>query len=179
MLDFLQHSTVDTKLIVTLLMFFIAVIIHISVRKITRRLAKKNKIREERRLVLSRTISISQFTLVLILIIIMWNVAPENIWVAFTSVFGIIGVGLFAQWSFLSNTFAAVLLFYNSPFRTGDYIVVDDGALKIEGGVISMTMFYVHVETTAGNFAALPNNFLLQRAVIKLKKENIPPKVNK
>ena len=83
-----------------------------------------------------------------------------------TSILGVIGIAFFAGWSLLSNTFAAFLLFYASPFKMEDEITVLDGPNTVTGKVVNMTLFFVFVEDAEGNRVTVPNNIVLQRAVM-------------
>ena len=79
----------------------------------------------------------------------------------------VIGIAFFASWSFLSNVFAGLLLFYSSPFKIEDLITIKDGNNDITGEVIDMTLFYVFLKDDSGNKINIPNNVILQKIVVK------------
>jgi small-conductance mechanosensitive channel len=113
-------------------------------------------------------------TLAIIAIMILWGVEPDNLFLALGSVFAVIGVALFAQWSILSNITSGIILFFSAPFRVGDYIKFIDNDLPIEAMVEDIFTFYTHLRTKDGVLHILPNTLLLQKAiaVIESKDDN-------
>lgn len=103
--------------------------------------------------------------LALTALITIWGVEKQNIFVALSSIFAVIGVALFAQWSILSNITAGMIIFFNSPFRVGDYIRVMDKDFPMEAKVVDLLTFYTHLRTDDGILHVIPNNLLLQRGV--------------
>ena len=90
----------------------------------------------------------------------------------FSSVFAVIGVALFAQWSILSNITASVVIFFGFPYRVGDRIKVTDADFDLSGTVEEISLFNLQLRSAAGNLVTIPNSTLLQRSVIKLERGN-------
>ena len=122
----------------------------------------------------SRVVNFIINTLALIAILVIWGVDTKNLFVALGSVFAVIGVALFAQWSILSNITAGVILFFSAPFQIGDYIRILDKDMPIEATVEDIFTFYTHLRTKDGGLHIFPNSLLLQKAiaVINLETEN-------
>ncbi len=97
----------------------------------------------------------------------------------FSSVFAVIGVAMFAQWSILSNITASVVIFFGFPYRVGDRIKVTDADFDLSGTVEEISLFNLQLRSEAGNLVTIPNSMLLQRTVIKLERGNkaFPSKV--
>ncbi len=97
----------------------------------------------------------------------------------FSSVFAVIGVALFAQWSILSNITASVVIFFGFPYRVGDRIKVTDADFDLSGTVEEISLFNLQLRSLEGNLVTIPNSMLLQRSVIKLEQgnETFPDKV--
>ncbi len=97
----------------------------------------------------------------------------------FSSVFAVIGVALFAQWSILSNITASVVIFFGFPYRVGDRVKVTDADFDLSGTVEEISLFNLQLRSAAGNLVTIPNSLLLQRTVIKLERGNqeFPSKV--
>ena len=97
----------------------------------------------------------------------------------FSSVFAVIGVALFAQWSILSNITASVVIFFGFPYRVGDRIKVTDADFDLSGTVEEISLFNLQMRSATGNLVTIPNSMLLQRTVIKLERgnEEFPSKV--
>lgn len=102
-------------------------------------------------------------------LITVWGVETENVFVALSSVFAVIGVALFAQWSILSNITAGLIMFFTSPFKVGDLIRILDKDFPIEAEIVNILTFYTHLETKDGQLHVFPNNLLLQKGVSIIK----------
>lgn len=74
---------------------------------------------ERKRVIQKRIYYVSKFShfiiyfLSLIAFAIVWNVQLGGITVLASSVFAVIGVALFAQWSILSNLTSSIIIFFN------------------------------------------------------------------
>ncbi|WP_306350934.1 mechanosensitive ion channel domain-containing protein [Flavobacterium sp. '19STA2R22 D10 B1'] len=95
-----------------------------------------------------------------------WGVQPNNLFVALSSVFAVIGVAMFAQWSILSNITAGVILFFSFPFKIGDIIHIHDKDFAIEDAEITdIKAFHIYLKTKDGELITYPNNLLLQKGI--------------
>lgn len=104
----------------------------------------------------------------LLLLGIVWGLTGRNLVVVASSVFALAGVALFASWSLLSNTTAAIILFFNAPYRVGDRIRLLDGDNTVTGNIRDMSLFFLQLEDEHGHVYTLPNNLLTQKTVIRL-----------
>ena len=100
-----------------------------------------------------------------IVLIVAWGVNPKNIFIAMSSVFAVIGVAFFAQWSLLSNVTAGIIIFFTNPFRVGDYIRIMDKETPLEAQVENIYSFYTHLRTKDGGLHLIPNSLLLQKGI--------------
>lgn len=85
-----------------------------------------------------------------------------------SSIFAVVGVGLFAQWSILSNITASMIIFFGFPYRIGDRIKIADRDEDMCGIIEEISMFHVILRRDDGNLITYPNSMLLQKAVIKI-----------
>lgn len=93
-----------------------------------------------------------------------------------SSIFAVVGIALFAQWSILSNITASVIIFFGFPYRVGDRIQVLDPDFKMTGIISEITMFHVIIQLDDGNTVTYPNSMMLQRAVLKVSGDTpMPP----
>lgn len=92
-----------------------------------------------------------------------------------SSIFAVVGIALFAQWSILSNITASVIIFFGFPYRVGDRIQVLDPDAHYYGVISEITMFHVIVLMEDGNTVTYPNSLMLQRAVMKIAPGALPP----
>lgn len=100
---------------------------------------------------------------------VVWGVQPQNMLIALSSIFAVIGVAMFAQWSILSNITAGIIVFFATPFRIGDKVHIMDKDLPIEAIIENIQTFYTHLRTDEGELIVLPNNLFLQK-IVSLKK---------
>ncbi|WP_430613325.1 mechanosensitive ion channel domain-containing protein [Flavobacterium sp. JP2137] len=106
--------------------------------------------------------------LCLLILFAIWGLKPENIYVALSSTFAIIGVAMFAQWSILSNITAGVILFFSFPFKIGDAIKIQDKDFPIEGEIEDIKTFHTLLITREGERISYPNNLLLQKGIVMI-----------
>ena len=104
--------------------------------------------------------------LALLVIISIWGIKPEQIFLFISSVLTVIGVAFFAQWSILSNITAGIILFFSSPFKIGNVIKIMDKDYPIEAKIIDIRSFYTLLKTAQGEEITFPNNLLLQKGVV-------------
>lgn len=139
------------------------------VKYITRKLIHKysviHKKIESRSNQVSRIFSISINLLFAITLIIIWGVDPHNLLVAISSIFAVIGVALFAQWSLLSNITAGIIIFFTSQFRIGDYLRVLDKDMPFDACVEDIKSFHTILRTREGELIAYPNSLFFQKGV--------------
>lgn len=104
------------------------------------------------------------FSCVLLLAII-WGVRPQNMLVTMSSIFAVIGVAMFAQWSLLSNITAGIIMFFTTPFRVGDYIHIIDKDTPIKATIESILTFHTYLRTEDDELIVIPNSLFLQKTV--------------
>lgn len=97
----------------------------------------------------------------------MMGIEYHQLTVFLSSVFAVIGIALFAQWSILSNITASLIIFFAFPYRVGDRIKVVDKDDDISGIVEEISLFHVIIRRE-GDLITYPNTLILQKAVIKL-----------
>ncbi|MCC8144231.1 MAG: mechanosensitive ion channel family protein [Tannerellaceae bacterium] len=120
---------------------------------------------EIRRRQIKQLISIILNILFIIVLAIIWGVQPHNLLIGLSSIFTVIGVAFFAQWSILSNVTAGIIMFFNSTFRLGDRIRILDKDMPIEATIEHIHAFYTHIRTSDGEEIVIPNNIFLQKIV--------------
>lgn len=89
----------------------------------------------------------------------------KDVGLIFTSIFAVIGVALFAQWSILSNVTASVIVFFFFPYHVGDHVKIVDGEDTIEGIIEEITMFHV-ILSNSDKKVTYPNSLVFQKAVV-------------
>lgn len=143
-----------------------------AVNRAMHRLGKHKGVQERRIKYLAKTANITLFILFVIVVCMVLGLGYGEISVYLSSIFAVIGVALFAQWSLLSNITASVVIFFAFPYRVGDRIKVTDPDFDLSGTVEEISLFHVLIRTDDGNMVTYPNNLILQKPVIKLDRGN-------
>ncbi|UXP32014.1 mechanosensitive ion channel family protein [Reichenbachiella agarivorans] len=108
------------------------------------------------------------FMVCLVLAGMVWEVSLKGLSVYIASVLTIVGVGLFATWSMVSNITASLILFFFFPLKIGSKIKIVDGSNSIEGEVLNLSLFSIKILLPDGQHAYYPNNLAVQRYIIHL-----------
>ena len=147
-------------LIVLLVIRFIAT-------KTIRRVGRKSDLNISRTKLIIKYISIGILTIGVIALILIWGVNIRELGLIFSSVFAVIGVALFAQWSILSNVTAGIILFLAFPFKIGDRIRIMDKELEYEEEftIEDIKLYYIYLRKSNGELITYPNNLMMQKAV--------------
>lgn len=121
-------------------------------------------------------VKFSQFIVFIILLMalsIIWNIQFGGIMIFASSIFAVIGVALFAQWSILSNLTASIIIFFTFPARVGDKIKIVDGDNSVIGEIKEISLFQIEIIDEEHNIVLYPNNLFIQKPIIKMKKEKV------
>lgn len=170
---FNQHLAEFIVSLVIVILYFIS-------RKVVRRLvvrhAEKKQVDKSRMLYVGKITNLVNFIVFAVLLGFVWEISLSGLSFYFASIFTVIGVALFANWSILSNLTGSVILFFFFPHRIGSQIRIQDGDNSIEGTILDITMFYIEIETLEGQVVSYPNNLAMQKPIIN--RENSKPKVD-
>ena len=132
-----------------------------------RRIARRSDLNPSRTKLIIKYISIAITSIALIALTLIWGVNFRELGLIFSSIFAVIGVALFAQWSILSNVTAGVILFLAFPFKIGDQIKILDKELETEEEFIieDIKLYYIYLRNSKGHLITYPNNLMMQKAV--------------
>ena len=168
MLKLIQNPYLDQE-IATLIVLLVYFILRYSFKKIVRRFATINEALEHRTNLVIKYLNLLVSLLALISIIIIWGVKKDQIFLFISSVFAVVGVASFAQWSILSNITAGIIIFFSYPFKIGDKIKVHDKENPVDGEIEDIKAFYIVLKSKDGETTIFPNNLLMQKGVSILK----------
>ncbi len=124
---------------------------------------------------IAKTVNLSLAIFYSILLITFLGFEYSQISIFLSSVFAVLGVALFAQWSILSNITASLVIFFGFPYRVGDHIRVIDKDDEIMGTIEEIALFHVLIKRD-NELITYPNTLILQKAVIKNPNLNKPQK---
>lgn len=160
--------------ILLLILFFLRQLLKRAVSDFTRRIERL----EHRTALVMKHVNITVFAIGFLGLILIWGVDFRNIGLVFSSIFAMIGVAFFAQWSILSNITSGLIMFFTFPYRIGDYIKIHDKDFPTEGIIEDIKTFHVILLTNANELVTYPNSMMLQKGVSILNRgesEAVPP----
>lgn len=153
----------------SLLVVFIFIAMVFSVRfstSIINRLGTSKSVSVYRIKYISKTINIALVVFFVILLISVLGYQSTQVYFFLSSIFAVIGVALFAQWSILSNITASLIIFFGFPYRVGDMVEVIDNDADVSGVIEEISLFHVLIRR-GEDLISYPNTLILQKGVIK------------
>ncbi|SDR88653.1 mechanosensitive ion channel domain-containing protein [Winogradskyella sediminis] len=152
-------------LLITL--FIIRKIIVITVKKI----GTKSGTTEARAGLIGRYVTVTLVLLAILIEAFILGAETRDVTLVFSSIFAVLGIGLFAIWSILSNITSGVIMFFSFPYKVGDKIKIHDKDDPIIGIIEDIRAFQIHIKDDYGNLITYPNNLILQKAVTLIQKD--------
>lgn len=147
----------------------VAWFVHRAICKLTHQQGMQKLVPRKRIRYVMRCLQLFSIFAALIIITLIVGVDYGELSLFLSSVFAVIGVALFAQWSMLSNLTASLLIFFVFPYRVGDLIKVMDKDDDISGEIEEIGPFHIHIKSKSGDLITYPNSLLLQKGVVKLR----------
>src|SRR5690554_7338864 len=136
--------------------------------------AKKVERLEHRTGLIIKYVNFVVFFLIVLGLITIWGVDFKNVGLVMSSVFAVIGIAFFAQWSILSNVTSGIIMFFTFPYRIGDYIKIHDKDIPCEGYIEDIKTFHIILHATDDEIITYPNSMMLQKGVSIVKPKVIP-----
>lgn len=162
------------QIIATAITIGLLILSKFVINKIIVQYAQLAHIALSRTIQLQRVFSILLNVLFIFVVAIIWGVQPHNLLLGLSSIFAIIGVAFFAQWSLLSNITAGIVMFFSAPFRIGDRIHIIDKDMPIIATIEDIQTFYTHIRTDENELIVIPNNLFLQKVVSVINDRVLP-----
>lgn len=166
------------ELSATIITIAIFIILKFIITQLIRKIGRKNNIVKARSRLVNKYISIILYFLVVGILTFIWGVNLKEVVVVFSSIFAILGIALFAQWSILSNVTAGVILFFAYPFKIGDTVRILDKDLDSDGPYLieDIKAYHVSLRKKSGELLVYPNSSMMQKAISLLNEEKEIPK---
>lgn len=162
------------KLIYTLISLAVIILARQIVVLIVKRFAKLKEKIERRTNLIIKYFDISFIFILIFWNILIWGVRFSDVGLVFSSVFAIIGVAIFAQWSIISNVTSGIILFFTFPFKIGDKIIIHDKEFLTEVLIIEdIKAFYTLFRTENNQLHSYPNNLILQKGISLVSESDI------
>lgn len=167
-LDFYGHRFVFTLITLVLL-----IVLRTIVFKTINRVAAKWERLHTRTSLIKKFVNYLSVFLLIILLPLIWGFQPKDVTVFLSSIFAVIGIAFFAQWSILSNITSGIIMFFTFPYRIGDFIKIHDGEDSIYGYIEDIRTFQVIIRSLDDSIVTFPNSMMLQKGVSILDIKNI------
>ncbi|MCE3296718.1 MAG: mechanosensitive ion channel protein MscS [Crocinitomicaceae bacterium] len=139
-------------------------------RFLTKRAIKKLSIKFgiaiERRRITVKILNIIFVLLTVVFIITIWGVNKNQLFLFFTSIITVLGIGFFAQWSILANITSGIIIFFSHPIKLGQKVKFVDKDFDIEGRLVNISFFYMHLENDKNEKITIPNSVALQKTIV-------------
>jgi small-conductance mechanosensitive channel len=147
----------------------ITILVYLLIRFITHRsidtMVLNQKATKTRSKVVKKVINFTLLLVVLAVLTSIFGVDQSELAVFISSVFTILGIALFAQWSILSNITAGVIIFFNHTVSLDDTISIIDKDYEVEGRISDIGLLFVVLKTKENEQISIPNNVFIQKMV--------------
>lgn len=164
---------ISTQMILSVTIVVVFIFTQTLLIYITKKSAKKYERVEHRTGLIIKHIRYATVFLITLGLFLIWGVAFEDLSSVLLSVFAVIGIGFFAQWSILSNITSGVIMFFIFPYKIGDYIKIHDKEHDFQGTIEDIKTFHLILKTNKGEHITYPNSLVLQKGVSVFKPDEI------
>lgn len=157
-----------TKLLLVCATIVIFYLVARLLNKIIRDVSIRKALGDGRLPYITKLMNIGMVFCCIVIVCLLLGLGYSEVSVFLSSIFAVVGIALFAQWSILSNVTASMIIFFGFPYRIGDRIQIADKDDDISGVIVEISMFHVILRRDDGNLITYPNSMVLQKAVIKI-----------
>ncbi|MFC1552860.1 mechanosensitive ion channel domain-containing protein [Candidatus Latescibacterota bacterium] len=158
----MNNDTLE-KLIYSIIAWIIITALLQLIKFYTRKTQKKLKLKKSRYFAIRRFMTLFSALLIIIILVFIWGININNMWVSLTGFVAMIAVAFFAVWSLLGNILAGLILFFTSPFKIDDTIEIMPDEIK--GKVLAINSFYTLLIDDDENYINIPNSLLFQKYI--------------
>jgi small-conductance mechanosensitive channel len=161
------------EIILTASIILLHIILRFILIAVVNRFANKSEKVEHRTGLIIKYINFAIIFGIILSSVLIWGVDFSSVGVVLSSVFAVIGVALFAQWSILSNITSGVIMFFTFPYKIGDYIIIHDKEYDYQGTIEDIKGFHVLLKTKDDRLITYPNSLMLQKGVSVVKPDEV------
>lgn len=165
--------TYEYQIIWTAIVVFGLLLLRFALKQSAKRTARRDELNFARTRLIYKYINVLVSFIAFFSLLLIWGVEVRELTVIFSSIFAVIGIGLFAIWSILSNITSGIIMFFYFPYKIGDKIQIHDKDFPIAAIIEDIKAFQLHLRTEKGELVTYPNNLFLQKSISLLKKDAI------
>ena len=162
------------QLVKSLIIVVVFLLLRWILIRLARRAARKFERLEHRTGLIIKYIDFGTIFLIILGLFMIWGVEFKDLGLVMSSVFAVIGIGFFAQWSILSNITSGVIMFFTFPYKIGDYVKIHDKEFPYEGTIEDIKTFHLIIKTNTNEIVVYPNSMTLQKGMRVFKPDEIP-----
>ena len=118
-----------------------------------------------RKATIARIINLGLIILTGMILLGIWEVDPEDLFLYLASIFTVIGIAFFHQRSHLSNITAGVMLFFNHRAKVGDFVTIHDSDNTVEGQIEDIGLLFITIISKKNDRIMISNTGFLQKTV--------------
>ncbi|WP_417290134.1 mechanosensitive ion channel domain-containing protein [Corallibacter sp.] len=166
-------ETYKTELVQSIILFAILYIIRFIAALAIKKIGRKSGINDARIHLIIRYASVTLILIGLLVVAVIFGTEMKDLTLVFSSVFAVIGIGLFAIWSILSNITSGIIMFFSFPYKVGDKVQIHDKDFPVEAIIEDIRAFQLHLRLDNGDLVTYPNNLILQKPVTLIEKDAI------
>ena len=156
----------DIRVIETIAIIVVFITTMIFTNSIIKKVLKKYKTEFHRRKIIIKIINAVIVLTAIIFLLAVWGIKQSELLVFLTTITTILGIAFFAQWSILSNITSGLILFFGHPLRIGDEIRLTEKDYEVEGKVVDISLFFIHIKTNTDENITVPNSMALQKNIL-------------
>jgi small-conductance mechanosensitive channel len=164
----IMSESLTTKLLLICTCIVVFYLASRLLNRIIRDVGVRKALGDDRVPYITRLMNIGLVFCCIVIMCLLLGLGYSEVSVFLSSIFAVVGIALFAQWSILSNVTASMIIFFGFPYRIGDRIKIADKDEDMCGIIEEISMFHVILRRDDGNLVTYPNSMLLQKAVIKI-----------
>ncbi|NEV93222.1 mechanosensitive ion channel [Psychroflexus sp. YR1-1] len=163
-----EYQIIWTGIVVLGLLF-----LRFALKQSAKRTAKRDELNFARTRLIYKYINVLVSFIAIFSLLLIWGVEVRELTFIFSSIFAVIGIGLFAIWSILSNITSGIIMFFYFPYKIGDKIQINDKDFPLAAIIEDIKAFQLHLRTDEGELVTYPNNLFLQKSVSLLEKDAV------
>ncbi len=166
-----------TKLLTAAALIVVTLMINHALGKTIKHLGNKKKVSTDRMFYIQKTLQFFIFITAILLMTVVFGLNYAQFGLVISSIFAVVGIALFAQWSILSNITASIIIFFFFPYRVGDHVAIREDTETLEGEILEITLFHLLILREEGDILSYPNSLVFQRAIV-IKPKNRKQKIS-
>lgn len=158
------------NLVKTFIVVALFVITRLIINRIINKTFQEKLFQSARTQLIKKSINLILLIVSLIIILVIWGVKQSDLTLFIGSILTIVGVAFFAQWSFLSNITASIIIFFGHSVKIGDSIsIMENKDYEIKGEVLDIGLFFTKLKVSDTNEEiTLPNNIFIVKTIRKM-----------